>query len=304
MKRIILWVLASLVLLLGAAALTGAGWLFLVFGSGSTATFDAGRIECSTSRGILIDVAGVSTASINLDQVGQTTLDVSSDVPIFVGASDRDIVDQVLLGQSYCVASGTGPNWDLIDVPGLDEQPFPLALWRYAETAERVNVPIYSEDNVTVLITNADGSVGVSADVAITFTSERISVTTLVSAIVGVVLVLIAIGLGVWAIVTDRRRAPGKHEPAESSASDSPEPVDESAEETEAEAEAETVDESTETPDDSTSREEVEDVVEESVEEPTDEPTGEINIVDQVSEDTDADAPEPGNDDGESKPES
>lgn len=216
MKRVILWTIAVLLILLGGAALGGAGWLFAVFGSSGSLQTNVGTIVCPDGRAIVLDLNGISTTIPDVAKLGQTTLDIRSSKEVFVGASERGNVDPVLIGQSYCVANRDGANWNVIAIPGPDEVPFPGALWRSVATGVDVQVPIGVNDPITVLIVNNDGTRGANAELAVSFTSANVRPTAIGAAIAGGVLVIIGIALIVWALLIGRRKRaagkPGKHE--------------------------------------------------------------------------------------------
>lgn len=216
MKRIILWILAILLFLLGAAALSAAGWLFAMFGTSGSLHTNVGTIVCPDGRAIVLDLAGISTTIPEVARLGTTTLDIHSSKEVFVGASERTNVDPILVGQSYCVANRSGADWGVVAIPGPDEVPFPGALWRTAQTGTDVQVPIGAADPITVLVVNSDGTRGSDAELAVSFTSPKIQPTAIGAAIAGSVLILVAIALIIWALMIGRRKRaqtkPGKHE--------------------------------------------------------------------------------------------
>lgn len=206
MKRVLLWILAVLVFLLGAASLAGAGWLLAVFGTTGELRTDVGSIACPDGRAIVLDLAGVTTTIPDAARLGQTTLDVSSVKPVFVGASERTNVDPLLVGQSYCVANRNGAEWGVVAIPGADATAFGASRWRTVSVGTSVPVPIGVNDPITVLVVNDDGTKGVTATLAVAFRSQNVQPTVITAGVIGAVLVIAAIGLAVWALLLGRRR--------------------------------------------------------------------------------------------------
>ena len=217
MKRLLIWIVAVLVLLLGFAALAVGGWLLAVFGTGGELRTDVGTIVCPEGRAIVLDLAGVTTTIPDAARLGETTLDVSSTNTVFVGASERTNVDPLLIGQSYCVANRDGVEWGVVAIPGQDATAFPTALWRSAAVGTSVPIPIGVNDPITVLVANNDGTKGVNASLSVAFRSQNVQPTLITTGIIGAVLIIIAIALAVWAIMIGRRKragdqdAQGKH---------------------------------------------------------------------------------------------
>jgi len=237
MKRVVLWILAVLLFLLGAASLAGAGWVFAVFGPNGAVHTEVGTISCPDGRAIVLDLAGVTTSIPDMARLGVTTLDVASAKPVFVGASERTNVDPLLVGQSYCVANRNGADWGVVAIPGQDAQPFSSAMWRTAEIGTSVAVPIGVNDPITVLVVNDDGSKNVTAKLSVTFTSESLRPTMIGAAIAGVVLVIVAVALAIWAMFIGKRKR--------AAATSDPEPTGKHAGEPKDEGEAAETSEST-----------------------------------------------------------
>lgn len=208
MKRLLRWMLA-LVLVCAGVALAGLGGLGLsVFGTDSTYSSSEATVTASPeSLALVADLSGVS-ADIPLRHVlgdvyvGATGADGR---PLFLAQALQSSVDEYLFGTPYDLAVKDG-EWTTIPVPGVATElapPQEQTFWLVSDEGAAPSIPVRLPDSPqSLLIMNADGSPGPSADITLSFVGEKIFTYSLASIIIGVLLVLLAFAV----LLTGRRR--------------------------------------------------------------------------------------------------
>lgn len=176
MKRVIAFSAIGVSTLLGVALIAASAWFVLVIGSDGVAATPLGTVTSTAqARAIVIGVDRV-TVQGPLPGLGHLELVASSPdrSALALATGDASEVDAHLEGVAYDAASLDGTTWTTAPVPGGTEVPtWDAREWsrRSVGTAPSLRV---SGDELIVL-GRADGRRGVTADLAIEWSADRVS---------------------------------------------------------------------------------------------------------------------------------
>ena len=199
----VLWVVCGLVLMAVGLSLLSLGISVAhTFGSTGTVTSPMARVE-SSGAALVSDGLSVTGGSSLQDQFGNLTLGAASasDQPVFLGMAREDDIFNYLSGVPYDVMTNvTATSATLRPVPGSAPAPPPQSQTFWVRSAEGPVAsfdwpPDAQQQGYRVVVMNADGTTGVTAQLQVGFVSQSLPTISQASAIVGALLLVPAVCL-------------------------------------------------------------------------------------------------------------
>ncbi|MFM9134134.1 MAG: hypothetical protein ACKOT0_01630 [bacterium] len=165
---------------------------------GVSARLQAGDLPPALAEGLA--QAGLAPTEL-LDVVGDFVLVVvpGTDEAIFVGTGDAAEIDEYLFGFPYTVVERGATEWSGVSVPGEGTPPAPTTagLWRASADGSPAELPGADLAGSTLVVMNADGSPGISADLRLEYRApearpivEGATVTAIAGSLGGLLLIL------------------------------------------------------------------------------------------------------------------
>lgn len=197
MSRVLLWITAALIAIVGLLSLSAAGATFTYLADPGTLSEEFAPLQGSNdAHAILIDIEG-ATATVNgIALPGRPQIRVLSDQPITAGIATASDADAALAGVAYDVATLADGAWTLREVPGTGGASPAQAGWM--RTGD--DLSLEAQDGATLVIANADGSAGVGARMSLQLPTDFARTLVLGLLILGGLLIALAIGVAAIAI--------------------------------------------------------------------------------------------------------
>ncbi len=217
MKRVILIVLGVILLIVSAPLVLG-GVVFTVIGSGDDPTVH-GRIGQADSSGYAV----VSdTLDVHWDYPFADRFDITvgvqnarADTPVFIGYGPAAAVDAYLGGVPQTVVYGLGNESRSereVEIPGnaVPQPPMDQDFWLgQANGTGRQEIPLASQPgNYRLVVMNANGSRGLIVEVYGSMTLPFLLPLGVAMLVMGLLLLVLAVGLLVWGIRSRPTPAP------------------------------------------------------------------------------------------------
>lgn len=211
MRRVLLFVLAVGLLLVGAFLLVGGALQAITFGTDDRAVGQVQPLH-SDGRALVIDPAGLDAFAA----AGSRTVHVIVSAPdgappLFVGVAPEVDASKYLSGSSYGLVNDLrvrGATASVTEVTGplTPSSPASQTFWQQTAqgtTNESVAWQVSSQET-SVVVMKVDAAENVSVSVQVDLTANDAFVLAIVSAVVGLLLLV----LGVVILVLTRRRGP------------------------------------------------------------------------------------------------
>lgn len=206
MSRILLWITAGLIAVLGLLMLSAAGATYTYLADPGTLSEQLPELRGATdAHAILIDVAGASATINGIALPGRPQIRLESDQPIASGISSSAEADSALSGISYDVATLANGAWTIRPVPGQSDALARAAAWM--KTGRDISVE--ARDGSTLVVINADGSPGITARMSLVLPTDFSRTLVLGLLILGGLLLALAIGVAAIAIGGTRHSLSG-----------------------------------------------------------------------------------------------
>ena len=208
MRRALLGVLASVMVVAGVCLLGFAGWIYAAFGPNGVSSTSLGSIVSSSrSSAIVIDIDATQVQIPIVPVHGGTTLRLDSVTgePLIAGSSDMDTVDAFIGSRETDVAYRTDGGWTLNHVSGASSATAWTSTPDWMVTGDSLDVGIINGQ--TVAIANASGATGVNVDASLQFSAPDAPTAALILAISGGVVTLAGAALAFSVIWLMRRRS-------------------------------------------------------------------------------------------------
>ncbi len=210
-RRVLLFVLAVVLLLVGSFLLVGGALQAVTFGSDDRAIGQVQSLH-SSGRALVIDPGGLDARAA----AGSRTVHVivtapAGAPPLFVGVAAQADASRYLSGTSYGLVGSLrvrGGKATVTEVTGplTPTAPASESFWQQSAqgtTNETVDWPV-SGQAVSVVVMKADAAANVSVSVQVDLSADDAFVIGIVFAVVGVLF----LGLGILTLVLIRRRGP------------------------------------------------------------------------------------------------
>ena len=216
MKRFLLGLIGTLLLLAGLAGATGAGWVLSIFGSDGSYEEPVAKVD-TNSAALYVNMFNVTsnvTSDLHLPRDFFTTYvqaRSNDGKPIFLGVGPADKVQDFLFGVPYVAASSLANGAFVTrDVPG-DTLPAPTpataGIWSVSAVGSQPKLQ-WSPDNAAgvFVVMNGDGTAGVHTQLVATLESPRLLPALAIAAAVSVLFAVVGIVLLVLAFRSGSRR--------------------------------------------------------------------------------------------------
>ncbi len=210
MKKVLLIAVGMIVTILGASlCVVGVGVAALV-GTDGKFDVDLGRVT-SDERAIVLSELSIETAGSRdfIDRVAEpvVTIDSATGSPVFVGQGPQAAVAEYLMGVPRTVVTDVTrkpPATFVIDGNRSPANPAAEPVWTDAQSGRSVTMSLAGSRGQSLVVMNPDGSAGVAVTVQVGMQSGAVFPTAIVTAIVGVGIVIV----GIMVIVKSSRKRP------------------------------------------------------------------------------------------------
>ncbi len=218
MKRAVLIIVGIVLLLLGLAVATTGGVLAVTLGSDGVYTTGAGKVS-GTGSALVFNEFSVDTKGADVTKIASLAVSARSTAgrEVFIGLAPATQVTKYLKGVPHDLVSDlSGDKAQVVPIPGTTAPaaaPNSQTFWTVKAQGEDPQIVLPADKSQTLVIMNADAVASVAVDLKIGLVSSVLFPFGIGFAVVGVILILLAIWVFVRAAKAKRKPPAGQMPP-------------------------------------------------------------------------------------------